>query len=147
MGNSYCYKASMKDPLLDLPGYSLRRAAAAMMAQFAARIEPLGLRIADVSALLVIGANRGVTASQLGRVLEIQRANMVPLVARLEDAGLIERRPLDGKSHSLELTAAGAAKLAEARAVIDAFENWLVAKVPAEHRDHLKPALDALWRD
>jgi DNA-binding MarR family transcriptional regulator len=136
----------MIDPLLDLPGYSLRRAAAAMMAEFGARIEPLGLRIADVSALLVIGANAGLTASQLGRQLEIQRANMVPLVSRLEDAGLIERRPLDGKSHSLELTAAGQAKLAEARSVIATFESWLVAKVPVEHRDHLKPALDALWR-
>ena len=136
----------MNDPLLELPGYSLRRAAAAMMAEFAARIEPLGLRIADVSALLVIGANAGLTASQLGRMLEIQRANMVPLIARLESAGLIERRPLDGKSHSLELTDAGQAKLAEARSVIATFEGWLVGKVPAEHRDHLKPALDALWR-
>jgi len=106
----------VKDPLLDLPGYSLRRAASAMMAEFAARIEPLGLRIADVSALLVIGANPGVTASQLGRALDIQRANMVPLLNRIEDVGLLTRRPLDGKSHSLHLTEAGEAKLAEARA-------------------------------
>lgn len=136
----------MNDPLLELPGYSLRRAAAAMMAEFAARIEPLGLRIADVSALLVIAANPRVTASQLGRMLDIQRANMVPLIARLESAGLIARRPLDGKSHSLGLTVDGEAKLAEARRVIAAFEGWLVDKVPAEHRDHFKPALDALWR-
>lgn len=136
----------MKDPLLSLPGYSLRRAAAAMMAEFAARLEPLGLRIADVSALLVIGANARITASQLGRMLDIQRANMVPLVSRLEDAGLIERTPLDGKSHSLGLTKAGEAKLTEARKVIGEFESWLIGKVPAEHRDHLVPALDALWR-
>ena len=106
----------MKDPLHELPGYALRRAAAAMMGEFATRIEPLGLRIADVSALLVIGANPVMTASQLGRMLDIQRANMVPLVARLEDAGLVVRTPLDGKSHSLGLTPAGEAKLAEARA-------------------------------
>jgi DNA-binding MarR family transcriptional regulator len=118
-----------------------------MMAEFAARIEPLGLRIADVSALLVIGANPGVTASQLGRALDIQRANMVPLLNRIEDAGLLIRRPLDGKSHSLHLTEAGAAKLANARATITTFEDWLVNRVPAQHRDHLKPALDALWRD
>ncbi len=136
----------MKDPLHELPGYALRRAAAAMMGEFAARIEPLGLRIADVSALLVIGANPVMTASQLGRMLDIQRANMVPLVARLEDAGLVVRTPLDGKSHSLGLTPAGEAKLAEARAVIGEFEGWLVSRIPAEHRDHFKPALDALWR-
>ena len=137
----------MNDPLLDLPGYSLRRAASAMMAEFATRIEPLGLRIADVSALLVIGANPGITASQLRRALDIQRANMVPLLNRIEDAGLLTRRPLDGKSHSLHLTEAGEAKLAEARATVAAFEDWLSNRVPAQHRDHLKPALDALWRD
>ncbi|MEQ1640280.1 MAG: MarR family transcriptional regulator, partial [Novosphingobium sp.] len=72
----------MKDPLLDLPGYSLRRAAAAVMGEFVARLEPLGLRLSDVSALLLVGANPGVTASQLGRMLDIQRANMVPMIAR-----------------------------------------------------------------
>lgn len=146
MDNSHCYVLPMDNPLLALPGFALRRAASAMMAEFALRIEPLGLRVADVSALLVIGANPGLTASQLGRALDIQRANMVPLVARLEDAGLIVRSPLDGKSHSLALTDAGEARLAEARAVIDRFETWLVERVPPEHRPHLKPALDALWR-
>ncbi len=137
----------MNDPLLELPGYALRRAAGAMMAEFSRRLEPLALRYADVSALLLIGANPALTASQLGRMLDIQRANMVPLLGRLTDAGLITRRPLDGKSHSLHLTAAGEAKLAEARRVIEQFESWLVARIPPAHRDHLKPALDALWRD
>lgn len=136
----------MKDPLFDLPGYSLRRAAAAAMGRFAIAIEPLGLRVAELSALLLIEANARITASQLGRMLEIQRANMVPLVARLEEAGLLERRPLDGKSHSLHLTDAGMAKAAEARRVVDAYERGLVERVPAQHRAHLKPALDALWR-
>ena len=137
----------MKDPLLEFPGYALRRAASAMMAEFSRRLEPLSLRYADVSALLLIGANPTLTASQLGRMLDIQRANMVPLLGRLTDAGLITRRPLDGKSHSLHLTEAGETRLAEARKVIEQFEGWLVAKVPPAHRDHLKPALDALWRE
>ena len=137
----------MKDPLSVLPGYALRRAASASMARFAAQLEPLGLRIADLSAIMLVAANHGITASQLGRLLDIQRANMVPLVARLEDAGLIERRPLDGKSHSLHLTAAGADRLARARVVVDQFEQDLMERVPAAGRAHFKPALDALWRD
>ena len=137
----------MKDPLLEFHGDALRRAASAMMAEFSRRLEPLSLRYADVSALLLIGANPTLTASQLGRMLDIQRANMVPLLGRLTDAGLITRRPLDGKSHSLHLTEAGETRLAEARKVIEQFEGWLVAKVPPAHRDHLKPALDALWRE
>jgi DNA-binding MarR family transcriptional regulator len=146
ISNNYCYAAGMKDPLLDLPGYSLRRAAAAVMGDFVARLEPLGLRLSEVSALLLVGANPGITASQLGRMLDIQRANMVPLIARLETAGLVRREPLDGKSHALGLTAAGLARLGEARSLIDRFEADLLARVPVEHRAHFKPALDALWR-
>ena len=136
----------MKDPLLDYPGYSLRRAAGAVMVRLIARLEPLGLRFVDSSAMLMIEANPRITASQLGRMLDIQRANMVPLVNRLEAEGWIERTPLDGKSHSLALTAAGRAKLGEARRVIAETEAELIARVPEEHRAHLKPALDALWR-
>lgn len=135
----------MPDPLLAYPGYSLRRAAAATMAEFSARLAPLGLRFAESSAMMVIEANAGITASHLGRLLDIKRANMVPLIARLEAGGLLCRVPIDGKSHALELTEAGKAKLAEVRQVIEAFEAGLIARVPEEHRAHLKPALDALW--
>jgi DNA-binding MarR family transcriptional regulator len=71
---------------------------------------------------------------------------MVPLLKKLEDAGLIERAPIDGKSQGLSLTDAGVARLAGAREVIDAFEAGLLARVPEKHRAHLLPALDALWR-
>lgn len=136
----------MKDPLLDLPGYSLRRAANAVMAEFVERLQPLGLRFSDAAALLLVGANPGITASQLGRHLDIQRANMVPLVARMEKAGLLLREPIDGKSHGLRLTEIGAERLAETRAAIEAFESGLLSRVPDQHRAHFKPALDALWR-
>ena len=136
----------MKDPLTRLPGYALRRAANAMIAELASRLSEIGLRHTDASALILIDANSDVTASALGRLLDIQRANMVPLVGRLEAAGLIERKPLDGKSHSLELTDKGHRRLSEAKAIIEQFEGELLARVPAEHRAHLLPALNALWQ-
>jgi DNA-binding MarR family transcriptional regulator len=136
----------MHDPLPDLPGYALRRAANATAAELTARLAPLELRQSDVSVMILIAENPGVTASAIGRQLDIQRANMVPLLKRLEDAGLIERLPLDGKSLGLELTDVGRAKLVDARAVIDTFEAGLLQRIPAEHRAHLLPALEALWR-
>jgi len=136
----------MQDPLKHSPGYSLRRASNAMMGELALRLAAQGLRMADVSVLMLVEANSGITASAVGRALDIQRANMVPLLKKLEDAGLVERAPIDRKSQGLSLTATGRDRLAEARAVIDAFEADLIAKVPAEHREHLLPALDALWR-
>lgn len=136
----------MKDPLANYPGYLLRRAAHASGSELAVRLEPLGLRQSDVSMLILIKANPGITASALGRMLDIQRANMVPILKRMEDADLIVREAIDGKSVGLELTANGAARLADAQAVIDTFEAELVESVPAEHRDHLLPALAALWQ-
>ena len=136
----------MNDPLTSFPGYSLRRAANATAAELAARLAPLDLRQSDASLLMLIEANPGATASALGRQLDIQRANMVPLLKRLEEAGLIDRAPIDGKSQGLALTAAGCAKLDEGRKVIEQFERDLLKRVPAEHRAHLLPALEALWR-
>jgi DNA-binding MarR family transcriptional regulator len=134
----------MRDPLPKFPGYALRRAANATAAELAGRLGAVGLRQSDVSVLMLIDANPGVTASAIGRQLDIQRANMVPLLKRLE--GLIDRVPIDGKSQGLELSAAGRARLGEARAVVEGFEAELLARVPAEHRAHLLPALEALWR-
>lgn len=136
----------MRDPLPELPGYALRRAANATAAELAGRLAPLALRQSDVSVLILIAENPGVTASAIGRQLDIQRANMVPLLKRLEDAGLIQRAPIDGKSQGLDLTPAGRVRLAEARAVIETFETELLRRIPAEHRAHLLPALEALWR-
>lgn len=137
----------MKDMLARFPGYSLRRAANASGAELSCRLAELGLRQAEASVLLVVGTNRDITASALGRQLDIQRANMVPLLKLLEAGGLIQRRAIDGKSQGLTLTSKGSKLRDQALAVIERFEDELLARVPAEHRKHLLPALDALWQD
>ncbi len=136
----------MTDVLRHRPGYTLRRAANAMMAELARRLATIDLRIAEASVLLLIEHRTDATASEIGRVLDIQRANMVPLLGRLEEAGLIERRPIDGKSQAVLLTALGHQRRAEADAITTAFEDDLMARIAPEHRDHLVPALGALWR-
>ena len=136
----------MRDPLPSFPGYALRRAANATAAELAGRLSEVGLRQSEFSVLILIAENPGVTASAIGRALDIQRANMVPLLHRLEDGGLIERAPIDRKSFGLDLTEDGRARLGEARQVVEAFEAELIARVPPEHRPHLLPALEALWR-
>ena len=136
----------MDDPLIRFPGYALRRAANATAAELSARLAALDLRQSDASLLLLVAVNPGATSSALGRALGIERANMVPLLKRLEEAGLIGREAIDGKSQGLRLTPAGLRRLAEARKIIEAFEAELLARVPAEHRDHLLPALNAIWR-
>jgi DNA-binding MarR family transcriptional regulator len=138
---------ALDDPLARLPGYALRRAANAMMAELARRLEAAELRVTDASVLLLVGERRDVTASAIGRTLDIQRANMVPLLNRLEAAGLIERVPIDRKSLAVVLTETGRARLGEVEVLTGGFEQDLLARIPAEHRAHFVPALNALWRE
>ena len=134
------------DPLASLPGYALRRATNAMMAELSARLATMGLRITDASLLMLVQDRRDVTSSDIGRVLDIKRANMVPLLNRLEAKGLIVRQPLDGKSSAIVLSTKGTRVLERVRAITASFEHDLLQRIPAEHRPHFLPSLNALWR-
>jgi DNA-binding MarR family transcriptional regulator len=136
----------MKDPLIKLCGYVLHRAAARALADLNRRLAPLSLRHAGVAMLMLVEARPGITQSQAGRMLDIQRANMVPFVARLERLGVIRRRQVDGRSQALELTGRGHMLLERARRVVDAHEARLLARVPAELRPLVLPVLKALWQ-
>ncbi len=137
----------MQDPLARYPGYVLRRASAAALAKLNERLEPLHLRHADVALLMLIDAQPGVSQSQAGRILDIQRANMVPFIARLEKQGLIERQQIDGRSRALQLTPNGQSILTQARQRVDDYEMALLNQVPASLRAHVLPILMALWGD
>lgn len=136
----------MSRPIRNYPGYSLRRASMAAMTELSERLSGEDLRVTDATILALIGEESRVTSSQIGKTLDIQRANMVPFLARMEAAGLIAREPIDKKSIGLVLTAAGRQKLERVHEILERFEEELIARVPEEHRAHLKPALDALWQ-
>ena len=131
-------------PLAQLPGFALRRAANAMMAELATALAPLDLKISDTALLMLVQGRRDMTSSRIGELLDIQRANMVPLLARLESAGLIERVPIDRRSSAIVLTAQGQAQHDAALAIITRFEHDLLARIAPEHRDHFLPALTNL---
>ena len=134
-----------QDPLLTLPGYVLRRASVAALAALNERLRTLELRHADVALLMLIEASPALTQSQAGRILDIQRANMVPFIARLEGRGLLTRRQVDGRSQALDLSNAGRILLAKARRVVRAHEAALLRKVPKQLRPMVLPVLTALW--
>jgi DNA-binding MarR family transcriptional regulator len=132
------------DPLSALPGYALRRAANAMMADLATRLAAIDLRISEAAVLQVIAERADMTSSDIGKALDIQRANMVPLLNRLEAATLIRRQPIDRKSQAVVLTEYGQARLSDVRRITLQFEDDLMARIPARHREHFLPALQAL---
>jgi DNA-binding MarR family transcriptional regulator len=134
----------MDDPISHLPGYALRRASNAMMAAFAQALEPTGLRASEATALILIKANPGIAQSRLCAALDIQSANMTPMLTRLEQRGLVERKPVDGRTNGIYLTAKGEAVARQVHHIIDAHETALVARIPELHRTHILPALQAL---
>lgn len=133
------------DPMKDLPGYALRRASASVMAKLAERLAPLGLRPSEASVLLVIDCNPGITQSQIGRLLDIARANMAPLTARLAARDLIVRESAGGRSHGLTLSASGRRLTLKAQRVVAELEAELMERIPAAQRAEFLRTLRALF--
>lgn len=133
------------DPLKDLPGYALRRASAAIMAKLARRLAALDLRPSEASVLLVIDSNPGVTQSQIGRLLDIARANMAPLTARLAARDLIVREAAGGRSHGLTLSAPGRRLTQKAQRIVAQLEAELMGRIPAAQRAAFLRTLKALF--
>lgn len=90
-------------------GYNLRRAHGVQKHRFESVFGPLAIRPVTLSALGIIYENPGITQADLGKQLNIKRANMVPVMAELEGRGLIARRPSDNdrRAHVVALTPAG----------------------------------------
>jgi len=97
------------DVLDDLLGYTLRRAQLAMFASFDEATRGKHLTPPRFTALVVIGANPGLSQSLLGRVLGIARSGAMLMTDLLEARGLVERRrrPNDGRAWGLHLTRRG----------------------------------------
>lgn len=132
------------NPLEVRPGYQLRRASLALTGALTQALDPLGLTAAESAIMLSLSAQPGQTQSGLGRVLGIHRANMTPVIARLEARGLIDRVDVDRRSHGLVLTAEGAALSAQAdRVTSQTDKNFFINDVDPEE---LKRRLSALWR-
>jgi DNA-binding MarR family transcriptional regulator len=115
------------------------------MESLARRLAVLGLRPSEATVISVIDANQNITQSEIGRILNIARANMTPLVARLATLKYVERRPVDGRSHGLWLTSTGRALMIKIRNTLNDHEAALIAKIPAAQRKPFLAALHALW--
>ncbi|WP_373047555.1 MarR family winged helix-turn-helix transcriptional regulator [Vulgatibacter sp.] len=99
--------AVAQDVLDELLGYALRRAQLAVYDDFA---DALGsVTPQRFAALVIVGANPGLSQTALGETLQIARSGSMLLVDWLEEEGLVERRarPGDRRANCLHLTAAG----------------------------------------
>lgn len=137
----------MIDPMGDYPGYLLRRASALAMARLAKRLKILHLNPTDATVLNVIDANPNAKQSEIGRMLDIARANMAPLISRLAKRDLIERQPMDGRSHGLVLSRTGRALIPRIRNAFAEHEEAFMRKIPVAQRRAFVAALRAVMEE
>lgn len=139
---------TMHNPVGRHLGYMLRRASSVLMAGVGSSLARIELRPVEATILSLIATNPGCTQSDLGRMLSIQRANMVPLITGLVTRGFIKKTAADGRSHALSLTEAGVCKRNEAEDIMKECEAGFAEALEQAGHDvaHLEKALSAIMK-
>lgn len=136
-------------PLDDLIGYHLRRGYAIMSADFAQTFSGTAMRQSLFGILSVISANPDINQGQVGKVLGIQRTNMVALVNELVDLGLVTRRlaQKDRRAFSLNLTEHGSEILIATLDRIRLHEKRILQRLTPRERATLGSLLRKIQSD
>ncbi len=130
-------EAQLVDPLAGFLGYQLRRCSATAMADLANALSAENISPALASVLVVIDANPGETQARIGRELSIQRANIAPMIARLEEDRLVQRISANGRAIGLLLTARGKATAARILSIIKSHEARMFGTLSPEQHEQL----------
>ena len=119
--------------LENLIGYNLRRAHGVQKRRFTSVFERLEIRPVTLSLLGTVYDHPAITQTELGKRLNIKRANMVPLLTELGARGLIVRRPSDNdrRAQLVTLTVAGRKLTAELLKMHQRLEDDLVRALGA----------------
>lgn len=142
-------EGSVDVTMLDhLVGYSLRRALGVQIQRFSAVFGPLNIRPVQFTILGLIHHNPELRQSALGKALHIERANIVTLLAELEERGLVTRRTAaaDRRSRVLELTPAGRKLTQKLLRLHELLERDLEAHLGANEREALLKLLASFRR-
>lgn len=96
-------------PLPDLIGYNLRKAQVAVFQNFQSAVAPHDITPGQFGVLIMIKENEGLSQSDLGSAVGIDRSTMVAVIDRLESRGLVIRAPSpnDRRSYALKLSEDG----------------------------------------
>lgn len=133
-------------PLATMLHHALRRAHGTATDGLQAALADEDMRALPFALLVVLSRNPGLRQAQVGFALDIQPANLVPLLDALAARGLAERRPVPGdrRARGLFLTRLGAETLARLEAKAAAHEARLAARLGPDGRRQLLALLKRL---
>ncbi len=130
-------------PLITLVGYHLKRASDTFQAELRDTLEPFGLRMLSYYTLAMIHENSGLNQTQLARLLDIERPNLVAIIDLLENRKLIRREQVqeDRRAYALNITNAGRKLFDQVQTAVYAHEHRLLEGVDAKLLPELIKAL------
>lgn len=135
--------------LRDLIGYHLKRASAHDLHGANGVLEAAGLRTVPMSVLLTITEQPGISSAEICRVLRMQRANIVPVLADLESRGLFLREadPADNRVQRLFPTVRGRDEAQRMLGLLAGHEETMLAGLTPAERDELRRMLAIIWKE
>jgi DNA-binding MarR family transcriptional regulator len=113
---------------------------------FMEALGPVGIDPREFLLMRFVAASEGQSQQALAERLTVPASRMVALVDRLEEAGLIERRPNqeDRRIRELHLTRKGRGTLERAKGIAIDYETRLCAGINREERETLIDLLQKL---
>lgn len=133
--------------LLELVGYSCRRAYLNIMPMFMDRMTKYGLRPVDYTVITLVNTNPNITQKRLSQALNISPPNLATLLDKLEARGLLERQrnPADKRSQTLVLTAEGQKLCKKADKTVYELEYEATSALTDQERAELLRLLQKLF--
>lgn len=119
-----------------LPGYQFRRLHQLAVAHFTVRMDRIGLTPLQWAALVATLQRPGLDQSTLSREIRIDTSTIAGVLDRLENRGLIQRKPSpdDRRLRLLYVTDEGRALLDEATEAVLGTQEWLMEPLSAQER-------------
>lgn len=142
-------KTRGSERLEDLVGYHLRRASVFDLQGAVAALEAANTRPVPLSVLLSIVETPGITAAEICRSLGMQRANIVSILAELEERGLFLREAdlADQRVQRLFPTRRGEEEASNGLVRIMAHERAMLQRLTASEQTELRRLLAKIWQD
>jgi len=130
-------------------GYNLRRASAFALNDFSVELADAALRPVTYGMLALIDERPGIRAAELCRLLGMKSANMAPLLAELEERGLVERddHAGDKRVQMLALTPAAREAMPGWRRRVRRHEDRFLQRLTKKERATLLRLLRLIWTD
>jgi DNA-binding MarR family transcriptional regulator len=133
--------------LLKLVGYNCRRAYLNILPEFHKRMEEFDLRPVEFTAISLLKANPNINQKRLSQAIDVSPPNLAILLDRLEQRGLVvrQRNPMDKRSQTLTLTAAGLSICNAAEQIAGGLELDATAALSDAERTELMRLLQKIF--